>query len=487
MKLKSSLIVVLTLVASDAFAAGFEVGENTALSNARGGTGVVSKSDPSATYFNPGRLAFTSDTQIMLDSNLVDLNLEFQRDPLVLPRETREFEPVRNQASPFPVPYFGASHELIEDKLTIGLTVQGPHAYGHRCFTEVVDGECQIDFENAGRHMIVGSNLLQVYFLLGVGYKIDMKRGSLGIGLAGGPAWQNNSLTLVVDQVGTNVGSPYREDPDSQAIFRAKSLQAWRPAFVGGIAWEADDGVRLGLSWRPPIAWEAQGNVELDLPEAVEELIELRGDELTLVTNQAGSLRFGWGYAMGKHPRFEERPLFDVEMNVVWENWSIVRSFETRPDIELVPAGIESQAQQLAPVVQPKNYQDAFSLRLGSTVAPLPWLSLHWGGFFETAAQSKANTNLDFVTWERAAGSLGFTLHTFSWLDVTSSFTFVHSPERRVTDGQVYSQIPLSQCTYPDYAEDACESKGTPPGNVQNNGVWRNSFLIYGLGLRSKF
>lgn len=474
-----------TLGSSDAFAAGFEIGENTALANARGGTGVVSKTDPSATYFNPGRLSFAKGTQLLLDSNLVDLNLEFQRDPLVKPSSVQEFEPVRNVRAPFPVPHLATSF-AVGDSLTLGVTVGGPHAYGRRCFSEVVDGECQVDFENAARHMVVDTNLLVVYFLAAAGYGLETSKGTLGFGLAAGPAYMRNSISLVVDQLGSSVGEPYTEDPNSQGVFAAKNLTAWRPVYIGGLAWEGHNGVRAGLSWRPPIHWKAEGTVEIDLPEAIEGLVELKGDGLLLETWQAGSFRLGWGYALGTHPGDENKPLFDVEANVVWENWSVVDAFITEPQASLELLG-GVQEQELSPVVQPKGYQDAYSLRLGTTYGAATWASIHLGGFIETAAQKKAVTNVDFVSWERYAGSFGITLHPFDWLDFTGSFMWVLSPDRHVQNGEVYSQIPLSRCTYPDYDQEACANPGTPPGNPQNEGTWSNSFLIYGAGLTAKF
>jgi long-subunit fatty acid transport protein len=481
---RPALFAAMLLSPATALAGGFEIGDNTALANARGGTGVVSKSDPSANYFNPGRLSFADGFQLMLDANVIDLNLDFQRAPLTTPSGTQEFAPVSNNAPPFPVPYFGLSWDLGLEDLTVALTVQGPSAVGRRCMTEIVDGECIADFENGARGMLIGTNLIQVYFLAGVAYAFDVADGKLSVGVSGGPVYQDSELSLVVDQVGTNVGPPYTEDPNGQAVFRAKNLTAWRPGFVGGLAWESAGGMRLGASYRPPIQWSATGNVDLELPEAIASLVELQGDGLTLETAQAGSLRAGWGYAGGTHPGLEDRPRFDVEANIIWENWSIVEAFETDPQGKLLLVG--AVEQDLAPVVQPKNYQDTFALRVGSTFAAMEWVSLHLGGFLETAAQRKPFTNVDFVSWERYSGSLGATMHLLDSVDLTLSYAYVHSPSRTVTRGQVYNQIPLSRCTYPDYDQDPCAEPGTPPGNPQNTGEWSASYNIAGLGLKMK-
>jgi hypothetical protein len=55
-----------------------------------------------------------------------------------------------------------------------------------------------------------------------------------------------------------------------------------------------------------------------------------------------------------------------------------------------------------------------------------------------------------------------------------------------VRRGEVYNQIPLSQCTYPNYDQDACTEPGTPPGNPQNVGEWSANYNIAGFGLRMR-
>lgn len=476
--------VAISLPAT-ALAGGFEVGTNTALANARGGTGVVSKSDPSAATFNPGRLAFARGMQVLLGSNVVDLNVRFQRDPLQRPNELVEFDEVSNVAPPFPVPYLAASWDLGVENLTVGLSASGPHAYGRRCTSELIDGECVVDPTNAARHMIVETNIIEVFFLASASYAFDLGGGKLGLGISGGPAWQKAGLALVVDKVYGSTVAPFTENPDFQAPFRGSNLQDIKPVVIGGLAWEGDDGLRLGVSYQSGLSWEAEGQIELELPAAVSGFTELTDDGLVLRTKQAHRLAVGWGHAHGEHPGVEGAPLFDVEMNVVWEDWSRVDTFEVEPLGSLSVSGV--QELEIHPVLQPKGYQDTFALRLGTTVGVLPWLSGHAGAFFETAAQPLGYTNFDFVSWERYSGSAGFTVHASDVLDVTASYAYIGSGKRTVRSGQVYSQIPLSQCTYPNYDHATCDPPGTPPGNPQNEGEWHAHFHVAGLNVTGKF
>lgn len=480
-----TIAALLFCAPGNVFAGGFEVGNNTALSNARGGTGAASKLDPSATTINPGRLPFVRGFQIIGGSNAVDLNLRFQRDPLVRPNDVVEFEEVRNVSLPFLVPYVAASWDLGIDNLAVGVSANGPHAVGSRCFSEFVDGECVVDFSNAARHMVVHTFLIQVSFLGTIAYAFDLDAGKLGIGLSGGAAYQQSDITLVIDQASLNVGPPYTENPDFQASFNGYKLRDLRPAFVGGLAWEGKDGFRLAAAYQPGFTWEATGRVDLGLPPSLDSFVELTNDELVLRSKQAHRLTAAWGYATGTHPGRDEMPLFDLEFNVVWEDWSRVESFESEPLGALNVSDV--QELPINSVVQPKGYQDTFALRVGASYATTPWLSLHGGGFIESAAQRKPLTNADFVSWERYSGSAGATAHVSDWLDITASYAYVASPARTVTDGQVYSQVPLSSCQYPDYDQRACPSPGTPPGNPQNNGDWNAHFHIAGLNLTGRF
>ena len=479
------LAALALLLPAIVHAAGFEVGSNTALANARGGTGIASTTDPSATTFNPGRLAFARGLQVLIGSNAVDFNLRYQRNPLVRPVDVVEYDEVRNVSGPFPVPYLAASWDLGVENLAIGVSVSGPHAYGNRCYSELVEGECVTDFSNAARHMIVGTKLLQIYFLGTASYAFDLGPGKLGVGLSGGPGWQNNQLTLVVDQINLNVGEPYTENPDFQARFTGRKLQDIKPFLIGGLAWEGDNGLRAGAAYNIGMNWEGEGVLDLGLPDTVSGFASVTGDDLVLKTKQAHRLTAGVGYAHGTHPGAEDKPLFDAELNFVWEDWSRVQSFEVRSESSVDFDGLAELP--INPVLQPKGYQDTYAVRLGGSWGLAKYLTVHAGGFVETPAQKLELTNADFVSWLRYSGSTGVTVHAGSLLDITLSYAYIASPDREVTDGEVYSSVPLSTCVYPDYDQPSCMPSGTPPGNPQNEGSWHSHFHVAGLNVVGKF
>jgi long-chain fatty acid transport protein len=509
------ICILVNLPPSAAYAGGFEVPENTTTALARGGTGVASKRDPSAIYFNPALLARTEGLQITSDLNLPQLLLRFERDDLVYRTSQGEeisqsFDAVTNHSGPGPVPFLAAAYDFDIPGFGVAVGAYGPHAYGNRCYTSIENGECEFDSSNGARHMMVNSELLQIYFSAGVGYEISLADGLMSFGLTLSAANQILNFNLVADEL-FPTSKPWEEDPENQAPLRVEDVTGWAPSGVIGWAYEFETGdsaeecergdacskrtMRFGASYRPPIYWESSGTYSLDFPERIPGSPRLTDNKIELRTWQAGSLRLGWNYELGEHPGDPDRPIFDAEVNFVWEDWSRLKHFELTPGGELE---LDFTTLALNPIYQPKGYQDTYSLRFGASLGVVPWMTVHWGAFLETPAQSSAGTNVDFVSWERYAATLGATAHLASWLDISVAYAYVGSPDRQVVDGNVHNQIPLSGCTGPDYedtyfdedtgeTQNLCDSPGTPPGNPQNNGSWSSSFHIASVGLNWKF
>jgi long-chain fatty acid transport protein len=481
----SSLIALCALLASpSAFAGGFEVGENTTKSVARGGTGVASKDDPSALYFNPALVASVGGTQVMVNSSFLKLNLEFQRDPLTEGGETTEFAPITNDQGFHPAPMAAASYEIIPDEFAVGLAFVPPSAYGRRCFGERVDGECEFEETNAARHMMLAANIIEMYGTIGASYKLKTHFGDFSFGSAFILAYQRFDFDIVVNANPTPGNGP-SEDPDNESLFTARGLEDWKPSGIFGVAYQFRD-FTFGASYRLPFKWAPSGGVDFTVPPSLDSFQEVRltNDQITLETNQAGALRVGVGYEHFVDD--PERPLFDVAFDFLWENWSNVEHYVVRPEGE-VEARLSENSNPITfevnDVYQAKGFRDTFAFRLGGGVSATDWLTVHAGGFYETAAQPDEFTSPDWVSWERISVGGGVTLRTTDWLDVDLAYMHIFSPDRTVEDGEVYNGVVFSDCTGPDYPADECDEAGTPPGNPQNNGEWSSSFDFVSIGV----
>ncbi len=482
--LTAMLAVAFTLPALDASAGGFELGENTTKSVARGGTGVALRKDAAAVYFNPALLTEARGLQILLNGNLINQDVTFQRDPLVTTRGSvtlnEEFEPSTNSGGPFPAPFMAVSWDAGVDNLGLGLGVFGPSAYTGLCYGEKTDGGCEPDQSSGSRYMLQGSNLLQIYFLASGAWRFDLgERHHLSVGVSAGAAYQQNALTVYSDSK-TPPSPPYQERDEDSALLEISELQDIKPTAILGLSYMYE-GLHLGVSYRPPISWEGKGKAEIKPPPQFAELASLTDDGVRVALDQAGSLRVGVGWAGGTHPGFADRPRVEVEGNVVWEDWSRTQDFVVDFDGDL-DLGFGTPLT-LNTVYQTKNWRDTYSLRAGVSYAALPWLTGHVGGFMETATQQVADTHADFVAWERYSGSLGATFHIGDLVDLDLGGSLIASPDRSVKSGNVYQAIPLSQCQGPDYEQDACARPGQPPGNPQNQGEWSSSAWIASAGL----
>lgn len=476
-------LMATTFACGTALAAGFEVGDNTTRSVARGGTGVALKSDPSALYFNPALLTRVPGAQLTLNSNFSRLNLEFQRAALTEGGQTTQFAPVTNDDGFFPAPFLAGSYQLIPNTLTLAVGLFGPSSYGQRCFGERVDGECNYDELNAARHMTVSSSLIEAYGTIGAAYQVDVGPGQLSVGLAGILGYQNLEFDVVV-YANTSVGDR-TETPEEEGLLQARSLTDWQPSGIIGLAY-AVEGLRVGASYRLPFSWESEGRAILTPPPNFEAIgVDLDPDDLHFKTQQAGALRAGVGYVHQPTGTTVDQPRFDVAFDFVWEDWSRVDYFIIDPQGDVSIGGARNPINT---VYQAKNYKDTFSFRLGGGYQATDWLKVNAGGFFETAAQDDAYTNVDFVSWQRFAASAGLSLRATEWLDIDLAYMRVMSPDRTVDNGAVYNPVVFSQCTGPDFDGPACDTPGTPPGNPQNNGDWSSSFDLASIGvtLRAK-
>ena len=489
-----ALVATATTLPSTASAAGFEVGENTPESTARGGTGVVNKSDPSAVYFNPALLGRTGSLELLLSSNFLTMDVEFQRDDFYAEpggEPDRTFDPVTNQTGVFPAPFVTAAFDVGPDALSMGGGVWGPPAYGNPCYGTLDDGVCEPDREGAARGMAVETDMVVAYTGIGAGYTFDLDDDrTFNIGLTAALAYQTTDFAVVVEADAPS--TPWRENPDREAFVRGQDLSGFAPTGILGVAYE-DAPLRLAASYRPPIRWDVTGRADVDYPAYLDgQDPALSDDTMSLQTWQAGKLRLGWGLEWGEHPADADRPRWNLEFNTIWENWSLVEHFriDLEGDIEARAFGSDGDyptVVEFHPVYQRKGYQDTFSLRSGLSYGINSWLTAHAGGFLETPAQPNAYTSADFISWERYAASAGASLHLPYNLEFDIGYTYIHSPSRTVTNGEVYNPIPMSECRGPDFEADACEQPGEPPGNPQNEGQWRAHFQILSAGMTWRY
>jgi hypothetical protein len=140
-----------------------------------------------------------------------------------------------------------------------------------------------------------------------------------------------------------------------------------------------------------------------------------------------------------------QQDLFDVELDFIYENNSVVDAFDVvLEDVVLDPL--------LPPVTRrltvPHNYNDSFGLRLGGSAHFLNgMLTASLGASWDSGGIPDEWTRLDYLNWQRFGLALGVTFR-YSLIEITVAYQHMFLLERDVS-------LPAqADPRSPDYDED---------------------------------
>jgi long-subunit fatty acid transport protein len=492
--------------ASKAEAAGFYVGEIGARSMARGGANIVNPRDPSAIWLNPAAVTLSTGVQLQLDVNLVWLNSEFIRDcggedngcavadtidrtytnPDGSANPDRAFfveggkrQPgaldssgapvndasvgrlgnrdkpsrfdgetaIQNEAGVQPIPRLFAtfnSDSIGIDGFALGAYVFAPSA-----------GDSKFSESGPARYTLIDRDLLEVFYGLTAGYRF-------GDWFAVGGSFQlvtsglNQNLRLTADTVGN-------EDENYDVQVRITGEQHLIPS--GNFGLWSNPGKLLGIgnlevaaSVQLPRTVAATGPISIEKfgPTLQADFIDsglaaINDEGATATAEFVLPPFYRLGLKYGSDDVFGDGKKtvgFDVELAVVYEAWSTYdHVFLSTRDLTFSVGG--GEATPLPPIVQPKDWEDTVSVRLGGTVAL--WdrmLELHTGGFFESSAIPNTTYSVDIVDGDKVGLGAGL---SGTWngvrLDVGYSHVFIFDrvvgTESIVTAGNVVVPPPV--------------------------------------------
>jgi long-subunit fatty acid transport protein len=494
------------LSAADARAAAYYVGEIGARSMARGGANIVNPRDPSAIWLNPAAVTLSTGVQLQLDLNLVMLQSEFVRDcaglengcaiPDTIDRtyvregdavaERRFFieggrrqvgaldsggipvnaaEPgrlgnrdrpsrfdgetaVRNEAGIQPIPRLFATFNTDSvglDGFGVGVYVFAPSA-----------GDYRFGEGAPTRYTLIDRDLLEVYYGLTAGYRFG-DVFAIGGGFQLVTSGLNQNIRLTADTVGN-------EDENYDVQVRIEGIQHFIPS--GNLGIWSNPGKLLGIgdleiaaSVQLPRFVKATGPIRIEqFGETLQRdfidsgLASINDDTATATAEfvMAPFYRVGLKYGRDDLLGDGQKTIgFDVEGAFVYEQWSVYdHVLLTTTDLTFSTGGGAPTA--LPPIIQPKDWVDAFSLRLGGTLAL--WnrtLELHAGGFYETNAIPNSTYSVELVDGEKVGVGTGI---SGTWnglrLDVGYSHIFVFDrvvgTESIVTAGNVEIPPPIA-------------------------------------------
>jgi long-subunit fatty acid transport protein len=439
-------------------AGGFELPDNGVRAVGRGGATAVGAQDLTAVHYNPAVLARQSaKVAVMWHHNLVFHQSTFDRATLAEgwgpAYGGAEFESASDRESLFPLGGFlsvGSNFGLQDTMLA--LSVYGPSSVGKQ------------DWEDYGPHsfMMTEADMLLVYYSASAAWQ--SRTGDFGFGATlqyvDMPKLQ---YELILDSDASGTLTPVPEDTtvgDTTTHLAGKLDLADRTGFTAlvGAFWRPIRNLELGVSGRIlPIKLEAEGGVILDKPELSPEGLEVKLP-LTMPLQARGGVRW-----------VEER--FDVELDVFWENWSVIERYE-------VSMAGKINGQEVEDLVIEKQWNDTVSVRLGGDYRVVPEvLDVRVGGFWENGAAPEAYSHIDFPSFDRVGLGAGLTYHlSDSGVAISAAYMHVFQEERTVTEayGKTFQQRPLTPCP---------QECGGLSGVVANAGKFTTNFDIVSLGL----
>lgn len=506
------------LVASGAYAGGYELPENTTRALGRAGANIAAVEDASATYLNPAGLASVRGFAFSGSLNFPLAFNRLHRSPFEYNGQNNyqpfriEYEQERNKLSAMPAPMIFFSHDFGLPNTTFGFAAYGPSSTPQMKWGSVSSSNLAPDiFEPVVTHrgstayQMVNANLIVAYPSLSVAHKFE----NIGLSIGGAIQLAYGSTDVTVGLEGTTgtrtlddavVRTPdnpqgvlFSEDPAAYIESRVRTTGIGVTANFG-VRYEPSEAWAIGLSYRPAHTIKMKGTFEiLETPGLQALELRLVDDKASMDIVMPHVLRGGVNY---RHivNGFE---VFDIELAATYEMWSIVDEM-----VAHTPGPIESGAgaiprRTVTDVAIPFYFNNQVSLRLGGDYNGLRdpstgrGLGLRGGLFWESNGSPSEYSNIFFMPFQRIGIAAGLSYY-FDRISIDFGAMWTHGFSRTVDDGEFNVLNPLWVCldnnsiptVDPSVVEATCAANGdASPYHAVNNGTYKSDYLSLSLGL----
>lgn len=435
--------------AGSAWAAGIEYPDNGTIAIGRGGAWAANPSDGMAFQYNPAGLAQQRGWNVMVDARLAQQNVKFTSTSI-------KGDPATNQGKPFLGPSVAASYGLGAagpfSDLTLALGVTGPSAIG----------KVEYPKEGVQRYALHSTDYFIGYYSAAVAAAWrDWLRFGVTLQAAHGSATFDQAVYS-----GTFEGA---NDPkqDSYATFSGSNTVT--PAMVAGLTLTPHPDWAIGLSFRPGLAFTADGTLKTQVPDAVKDSSKQVGDQAQLQLHFPDVIRAG--------VQWRPQPSWEVELDAVVERWSALKEVRVHTkNVTVVTTFDPANPIKVPDIVFPHDFKDTVSLRLGAEKILSADLRVRGGYLHETSAAPSKYVSVDFPNWARDVASVGASYRVGkAWVDVAYAHHFVQT--QTVTDSAVVQQ------------ETPAVLPGVPAPKPQvvGNGTYEASMNIVSLAVRVPF
>ncbi len=487
------LLVVLAglLFSTPAYAGGFFLPVRGARALSHGGATVVSGDDLNAQWSNPATL-WRSSARVAawVDFGIINLNATFQRANLqqVIDWDDRYpngFPKVSsNQWFPDPSFAIGSNFGLKQWMFVLG--VYGPYAgttswpnddprcpagqSAADCATQCYQdpGSCQWNL-GPQRYSLIKPDRLLLHYQVSVAYR-PIKQLSFGVGvfLASFMMTERMKISAYPGIFG------WAEDPTLDATIELKATDWVRPGAVIGVWGRPVKWLELGISYLTPLSVGAKGTIHVRLPSSYYfNDVSVSGDKIRLETDFPMILRAGVRYV---HPK----ELFDVELQVNWENWGTHDAIVVKPREQILFTNVPGLGTyRVKTFTVREDFHDTVSVHLGTSFkAYKDYLQVRAGYFWEMGAVPDQTYTVQVIDSDKHG--VGFGVSGQYWkmrLDVT--YAYIHLNNRNITTSEKRQINPLYEEDTGPYVE------GRP--TIVGNGRHTAHYHIVALSLSLKY
>ncbi len=379
-------IIVFTMMVWQAEAAGFRVALQSAKQAGMAHVGAGMSLGPESIFFNPGAVAL-SEGGISFTGNAVLASTTYN-----LPGTAVTADLADNVGTPFAL--YGSYS--VSDKLSAGLGVYTP--YGN-----VVEWED----DWAGRGISQSIDLTSIFIQPTLSYQVNEKFG-IGAGLI-------YALGTVELQRGIpNITSV----PEPDLLLETDGAESGI-GFNAGAFLQATDDLSFGISYRSLIEIDAEGGsiTKLNFPDAD------AVNAIFTATEFNASLPLPAELAIGAAFDVNENLLIAADANLIF--WNKYESLDFDFNGNLGGAGVTSS-------VNPQNWEDAWTLKLGGQYAASEKLDVRAGAYLDYSPVPDENLTPITPDSDRLNFSFGASFRPSDKFTIDGSLLFVNGEERTV-------------------------------------------------------
>lgn len=410
-------LTIAALAASSAFAGGYRVSLQGQKQLAMGHTGVAVVNSAEVLFFNPAGMAFLEDRfNVSVGGNALFARTKFQNETYNWKASTE------NVGTPFNA---YVSYK-VTDWFSAGLAVYTP--YG---------SAVEWDQDWQGSHLVNNIDLQAIYIQPTVSFKISDR-----LSFGGGPIYVTGSVEF---NRNLNRSLTNEQGERSDVTIDATGVNAW--GYTAGFMFNPIDPLMIGFNYRSEITMEARdGDATFnDLPAFAQAAYPN--------TTFSADLPLPAELTVGLSYKFSDKWLVAFDYNRAY--WNVY-------DALVVDFG----ADGIPTSVNPRNYKDASTYRLGTQFKPNDKFAFRAGWYFDEspvqdgyfAPETPRNDSMGFTG--------GLTYQVTNKLGVDVSFLYLHFDE---TDN-----------SYDHYTE------GTQD-DVTFGGTYKNVVFSPGIGLTYSF